>query len=294
MGVFHQLVVLLDQFAPQGGAFCYALEWAWRLRLPVQGIPAPGWNNALRAGRVVHTAPHRVAVVTFSDLSPSATVEVDKASQEDACARACAQSGVYWQLSRRVENVVGGVRQQTRQDDLFVFGRALPPAQKKDLLREALREEAPAVLVCPDTWTPLSRMLVVDQGSPPSSCFLKRAAELCRRFQATPVVLTAARSEQVVRDRQRAARAVFRDCGAEADFDSVVGTPALEAAADVARWRRCQLIVTERHNDPPRRFRLWGNTAEQVLSADESSAVLSLPGHLERDFLHDGPEGGPG
>src|SRR5262249_37085979 len=44
MGIFHQLAVLLDRVAPQDGAFCYALDWAWRLRLPVQGISVPSWS----------------------------------------------------------------------------------------------------------------------------------------------------------------------------------------------------------------------------------------------------------
>lgn len=172
------------------------------------------------------------------------------------------------------------MHQQTDRDDLFAFGRALPAAQKKDLLQEALREDAPAALVCPDAWAPLSRVLVVDQGNPPDGGFLETAVELCRCFQAEPIVLTATRSEQAARLCQRAAREVFRRRGVDADFDFVAGAEVGEAVRGVARWRRCQLVVIERDAGPAWWRWLRGRAVEELLGSAEPITVLALPSRL--------------
>jgi hypothetical protein len=246
MTLFRRLSVVLDQLAPDRGTFAHALDWAWRLQVPVHVIADPTWNSA--AG----------------------------AQTKSACASACARRGVGWEASHWRGAAAQGLRPLLSPSDLLVLGQALPRSLKSALLGESLRDGAPAVLVSPDTWTPLSRILLLDQGDRPAERFLVTAAELCRSFRAAPVVLTVARSERAGQLRQHAVRAALAVHGLDADFDLVIGSEARAAAVSVARWRRCQLIVMERPGSPP--WWRWprATTMEWFMNQVESPAVLAI------------------
>ncbi|HEV3257939.1 MAG TPA: hypothetical protein VG013_13720 [Gemmataceae bacterium] len=196
---------------------------------------------------------------------------------ERACAGACSRLHVRWELSDWHDHLVSSVTEMVQPADLFVFGQALAPAQKKDLLRQAVDSGAAAILICPDNWQALHRVLVLDQGSQANERFLAAAAQLCRCFQAKAVVLTVADSERTARLRQGAAREMLAGCGLDADFDLVVGAEVGDAVANVARWRRCQLVVMERHNSQA--WRRWPGhpRTETLIDLTQDLTFLALP-----------------
>jgi hypothetical protein len=170
------------------------------------------------------------------------------------------------------------LRRDVAPDDLLVFDQGLPAVQKQDLFRQALRDQAPAVLVCPATWVPLSRVLVVDQKDTPEEVFLRRAAALCRGLGTDSIVLTVARTERAARLRQATARETLAGAGLDADFDFLVGAEVRGAVASIARWRRCQLVVMRRQDCPPWWRWLRDPHAEWMMNLTESLSFLSLPG----------------
>jgi hypothetical protein len=169
-----------------------------------------------------------------------------------------------------------------------VLGREAPAAVKKSLLRPARRAPGPAALFCPDEWAAPSRLLLLCQDGPPGGPLLDAVAELCRRLRATPVVLTAAPSERLARLRQQATREVLARHGLAAEFDLVVGRDARAAAASVARWRRCGLVVAER----PAACSWWrwlrGDTPERLAGLAETLPFLALPGAGALSLLSSG------
>jgi len=200
------------------------------------------------------------------------------AEQAEAdCAGACRRLHVPWELSRGHEHLAASITEMVRPAELFVFGQALAPAQKKALLRPAMHNGGPAILVCPDSWSPLHRVLVVDEGRRSNDRFLGFAAELAGWFQAKAMVLTVARSERAARRRQRSAREALGSRGQEADFDLVVGSAVPAAVANVARWRRCQLVVMERHERRPWWPWAASSTTETLMELPHDLTLLALP-----------------
>lgn len=194
-----------------------------------------------------------------------------------ACARACARASVRWEWSRLNDHPLAALLQAVAPDDLLVLDQGLPPAQKHYLFHQAARDLAQAVLVCPRAWSPLARVLLVDQGSATTGGFLQRAAALCQGLGVEPIVLTVARSERTAKVRQEAARAALADRGLRACFDFLVGADVRAAVACIARWRQCQLVVVPRQDSPPWWRWLRGAMIDWVTKVTEFTSFLSLP-----------------
>jgi hypothetical protein len=169
------------------------------------------------------------------------------------------------------------VERSTRPAELCVFGHALPPRLKEELLRQSLQETETSVLVCPRPWRPVSRVLVVQQHGG-GSHFLDSAAGVCRAFQVEAVVLTVARSEREARLRQVSAEEAFAAQRCPAEFDFIVGWDVRAAVAWAARWRRCSHVVLEKENAPSRWLWLRGDTMGRLLELSDSLTFLALPG----------------
>jgi hypothetical protein len=144
--------------------------------------------------------------------------------------------------------------------DLFICGHDVPSVQKKYLLRQTQRHTERALLFCAKTADLPTRILLIDQGSPFFDSLLEITVQLCDIFRAGLVVLTVARTEQEARQRQRRAREIVdgeisphaalspqgkEDSKVPMNFDFLAGAEARSAAANVARWRHCQLVVLE-------------------------------------------------
>jgi hypothetical protein len=243
--VMRRVSVWLDDLAPERGAFAHALEWASRLALPLHGTAAtpPAWG-----GRMADY--HRA-----------------EADRLEACAAACARRGVSWTASPWQGPLADGV-------GLRVFGDALPPQLKQELLH---RRDA-AVLMCPRSWEPVSRVLVLHEHRDPDHRFLDAATRLCHAFDTTPVVLTVARTEREARLRQQAAEERLGARRQPADFDCIVGCEVRSAVAWVARWRRCSHVFVGRESAPP--WWRWprGDTLRRLAGLSDALPLLGLPG----------------
>jgi hypothetical protein len=168
--------------------------------------------------------------------------------------------------------------------DLVLVDHALPVHLKKLLFRQVCDRCQATVLVSPEQWVPISRLLILDAGSHPSERFLANAAQLARSLQAFPVVLTVARSEEVARRRQQSARETLAHAGVSGDFDLMVGSEVRAAVIQVARWRRAQVVVREWQSVAPW-WRWWrGNPMERVIDMVTGLSFLTFPEGGVADF----------
>ena len=268
--MFRRSIILMDRLAPGQGAFPYALDLAHRLRLPIYGVSSRAWTDRLRNMR--KNVP---GVTNPSEYSHSADEQDTQANL--ACAKACATASVPWKWSRFDEHPLVALRDALAPDDLLIFDQDLPATQKAALLRHSLFQSAPAILICPSTWTSFSRAVLVDQGRGPSDAFLVKAASLCEHLGMETVVLTVARTERQARRRQEANCRSLTNRGLHAFFDSLITTEIRVAVSCVARWRNCQLIVVPREDSRPWWRWLRGDSTDWLTSVTGFASLLSLP-----------------
>jgi hypothetical protein len=244
----EKVAVWLDALAPQGGAFAHALEWAARLRLPLQSFaPADLLAGALAGERL------------------------------RSCEAACGRHGIPWGVYLWREPDEAATERFFRGVQLCVFGAARPGTVPQDLLSRSLYNAGVPVLVCPELWQPLSRVLVVQQHPGAGSGFLHAAAEVCRAFAIRPVVLTVARSERDAQRRQHLAEDRLAAQRLAADFDYLVGCDLATAVTRVAQWRRCSHVFLERPDAAGWWHRLWGDPLRQLHGLAGSLTLLALP-----------------
>jgi nucleotide-binding universal stress UspA family protein len=274
--------VLLDDEAPWQGAFAHALEWAWHLRLPIHAWALPPCGAVEDPRRPIEPWD----AVSLARLS-TRSVSDAFVTRMNACAKVCTEWGVKLGLTR-IEGVPSRwFGQHLRPDDLFLIGYAPDRAERLALVRQVLRQTA-AVLLCPKVWrSTLSRMLVLYRSCQQNQQALATAIELCRCVGATPVVLTVARSQREGCRLQQPARAAFAEAGQSGHFDLLIGAEVAEAAARVARWRQCRLLVMGRYGRLPWTRWFGGSTTERLVGLADSLAVLTLP---KRDFVDRGDD----
>ena len=255
MAIFRRLVVLLDDRVPKNGAFALAADWAWRLQLPILGVSLPDGRSG-----------------SNGCASPK-TAEIEK-----QCADFCARRNIPWQVSRWQEPLAAELRRLIQPTDLLVGGPGLPPALRHELFREAKAGIVPALLLCPQIYQPLTRILFLDQSDREDDDLLIATVEFCRDFQAGLVVLTVARTEDEARRRQQRLRQVLQGLKVMTDFDFLVGGEVRGAAASVARWRHCQLVVMA-PLESPRWWRWWrADSRSWSMDLVDSLAFLTLTG----------------
>jgi hypothetical protein len=233
MTIFRRLVVLLDDWAPQEGAFALAADWACRLRLPILG-----------------------ACLQEMKSGPKGQRETTAGEVEKICGDFCAQFNIPWEVARWKEPLAAELRRVIQPADLLVCGRGIPQGLKNALFGEAKSGSVPALLLCPEAYHPLTRILLMDEGGREHEELFGLTANLCRQFRAGLVVLTMARTEPEARLRQSRAREALKGSNLVTDFDFVVGPEVRGLAASVAGWRRCQLVVME-PLESPRWWRWW-------------------------------------
>jgi hypothetical protein len=267
--IFRRLVVLLDHLAPRQGAFQQALEWAGRWQLPLHGICAPSSysSNGAKVQAPITMLDH---ILVANGLGREACAE------EGGCRAVCKDLGIRWECSPWRETAAGAVRQLAEPGDLLIFGQAFRANQKQGALNKHSLHDFPAVLVCPDQHTAISRVLILNKQVDGDHGFLTRAAQLCASLQAFPIVLTVARSVREAQIAQRSAQMTLLEQQVQADFDCVVGSEVRLAVAKVAHWRRCQLVMMERRLSKP--WWRWMRTPykEQLMDLSQSFALLAF------------------
>jgi hypothetical protein len=264
----RQISVWLDDLAPERGAFAHAVEWASCLGLPLHAVTSSLGGVCAGSSRSPGKHP------TPSGEPASCAVSAEKL---EACAEVCARKGVSWDacvldgpLNLEVEHFL-------RPVELCVFGDVLLRPLKEELLRRSLWSPQTSVLVCPRTWRPFARALVLNQHGESGNNFLESVIQLCLAFRITPVVLTVARSEGKARWHQQFAEKTFAEHGLPAYFDFVVGYNIRTAVASVACWRRCSHVFVERGNASTWWRWLRGDTMERLLGLSDSLTFLVLP-----------------
>jgi nucleotide-binding universal stress UspA family protein len=142
---------------------------------------------------------------------------------------------------------------------------------------QQLLQQPAAVLICPEQWrSSLSRMLVLYRNREQNQDALATIIDLCRCVQATPIVLTVAGTEREGRLLQQPARIAFAEHGLGGNFDLLLGSEVAEAAARVARWRQCRLLVIGRYGRRPWARWFGGSTTERLLALAETFPVLTI------------------
>src|SRR5262249_22882035 len=131
----ERVCLWFDPSAATRAAFAYALDWASYLNVPVQIVrPCQARTDPSSRG------------LSRSEL--------------EGCAAACTASDIpcdaleFGQESASVEQLFS-------THAISVFSAALAPRIKNDLLRRSVRARQNAVLVCPSTWQPASRVLIL-------------------------------------------------------------------------------------------------------------------------------------
>jgi len=246
--------VWLDKLAPQCGAFAHALEWAARLRLPLRAF-----------------APAQ----PFRDAEPADGAAGDKLR---VCEAACSERGVPWGVYLWRSSQDLGIKCFLLRGELYVFGDTLSAGVKQDLMTQSLYNAGAPLLVCPHIWRPVSRVLVVQQQRGLGSAFLDAVAQICRHFDATPIVLTVARTEREAQERQYLAEDTFAAHHLAADFDFLVGYDLATAVTRVAQWRRCSHVFLERPETTSWWQRFSGDPLKQLVGLTDSLTLLALPG----------------
>jgi hypothetical protein len=264
-----QVSVWLDEMAPKQGAFAHSLEWASHLGLPLRAFASPLRNQGGGLGRRFKMEP-----ATSNDMGPAG---VGSAKNLQACAEACAQSGVDWSGLVWSRPGQATTEQFFRPTDLCVFSQTLPLPLRERLLRESLRCPQTAVLRCSQPWQPMSRVLVVDQHKHTGERFYENIIQLCRVLQTMPVILTVDRSCSEARRRQQFAEAACDRHRFAADFDSMVTYDVRRAVVSVAEWRRCSHVFMEKQIAWPQWRWLRGDEMGGLLGVTDSLTILSLP-----------------
>jgi hypothetical protein len=243
----RRMSVWLDDLAPEGGAFAHALEWAKRFDLPLCGLEA---------------RPR-----------PSLTE-----TTWQACAAACSREGIPWSPHSWETRLDREAESSSAAFELAVLGIALPPGSRNRVLRETLGSPNTLALVCPRSWRPLARVLVLHDERDPESHFLESVISLCRVWDTVPVVLSVARSEPEARSLLQFAEDAFARERMPALFDLLVGENPSTAAAGVARWRSCTHVFVRRQDQSGWRRWLRGDPLHRLLGLADSLALVSVPG----------------
>ena len=164
-----------------------------------------------------------------------------------------------------------------RPFELSIFDGTLPAPRRQALLARSLRTPQSTLLACPPAWRPLSRVLILNQHGWPGDGFVDAVAGLCRSFQATPVVLTVARTVAEAKVRERAAEEAFARRRLVVDCDFVAGCDAATAVARAAHWRRCSHVFVERRPVPGWPRWLRRDVLRDLAGLSDALAVVAVP-----------------
>jgi K+-sensing histidine kinase KdpD len=135
--------------------------------------------------------------------------------------------------------IENGLKELLNPEDICVVSSAVDPTLKEMFFALSLSRMPTNLLVCSQYCEPVSRILVLNQPSDVPYRFLHSAAQLCRRLRATPLVLTVAHSESLVRASEHQAENIFGCEQVPATFDFVVSSDVANSVALITRLRQC-------------------------------------------------------
>lgn len=261
---FQRVSAWLDDGSSEGRILSLALDWAFRLNLPLRVIATSSSVASLSATTVY---PRDRWIESGSPVM----------QKMKAWSAECAQRGVVMETNFSHEGGEAGMDQFLRPGGLCVFGENTASNTPEELLQRSARDPEIAVLLCPPTCVPMARIMVLCHQSSLNGTYLESAVRLCQALEIPTVILIVANTEREAQLRQGYAEGVCHSFRLQADFDFVVGCDLRSAVSRVASWRSCSHLIIERQNA----VSWWPgwNTdlLDQLRRLSEPLSILALP-----------------
>jgi hypothetical protein len=257
--------VWLEDGPTDANTFPQALEWAFRLSLPLRAvIRSPRLAGAGRDG-----APSRGDAPVVEKLK--------------AWSLASSQRGAALEMFLWLGDGPAGMNQFLRPNGLCVVGKDPRAPALKELLCRSSRGHENAALLCAANGSALGRILILYDQTKPNAAFLESAARFTQALEIPPVILIVARTEREAQQCRGYAEGVCGSLRVAADFDFVVGCDPRSAVRRVAQWRSCSHLIVEREIAAS----WWGcssrNGLEHLRELAGSLTVLALPKSIVLD-----------
>ncbi len=221
-------------------AFSHALEWAFRLELPL-----------------------RITAIT----NPPVTEKIRNWNE------AAALRGVGIEMHLTMARTQGAVDQFLRANGLCVFSEASDAYLTPHLMRRSAQIQSICQLLCPRVFSPIDRVLVVCRDADWRAQYLESAARICQSLNTTPIVLILAGSECDAKLKQEFAEGIFHSRQMLADIDFVIDRDPVLAVNRIVSWRRCTHVIMSRSSRESDSFQRDLSATVSVLTLPD---VLSL------------------
>jgi len=213
-----RIAVVIPDPAPAEGAFSFAVDWAERLHLPVHGLFLRK-NSCAAAGNGSQTREH---------------------------ASVCAGQRIAW--SQEVLPWEGGRLPSailSRSDLCLVDYEPIAAWQDKSLLA-SIREQSANLFVCPATYRPVTRAVIVVSAGDAAQDYLHLAVQLCQAVGARAILLALADSDSQTLSLMELIEKRLGDLSRYCDYDSLAGNHSSASVVRIAQWRGCQLLLTRK------------------------------------------------
>ena len=205
----HVSIWLEDQRANEV-TFLHALEWAFRLQLPLRVV-------------AITSPPVMDKVKAWGELAELRDVALESHFTGEKTQRA--------------------VEQFVRTNGLFVFPNPAEMQIPQGLLQRSAQTSSMCQLRCANTFSPIDRVLVLCHDADLRVAYLESAARLCHALETTPIVLILAESEYDAERKQEYAESTFHSRRMLADVDVVIDRDPAQGVNRVLSWRRCSHVM---------------------------------------------------
>jgi hypothetical protein len=252
----EHVAVWLDDSGADARVFPQALDWAFRLNLPL---------------RAVVTSPR-----LNTDSARPERSNLPIAHKTKAWEQACTQCGVPLEMFIWLGDGTAAMKRFLRPNGLCVCADRSDGAQE-DLLRQITGGHENAILLCAPECQPLTRILVLCDQAELDTTYLESVARLCQAVEMDPIILIVARTAREGQRRRGYAECVCNSFRLAADFDLVVGCDIRSAVSRVATWRSCSHLIVERRASASWWQRAAGPGLDELRGLTDSLSVLALP-----------------
>lgn len=208
--------VWLEDASSNESAFNHALEWAFRLNLPL-----------------------RVAAITQPPVSDRIKSWGEK----------CALRGVALETHLTTARTQGAVEHFLKPHGLCVFSDSADAHTEQDLLQRSARIPTLCQLLSAGATAPIGRVLILCRDTDLCVKYLESAARICQALETTPIILILAKTEYDAELKHEYAEGIFNASRMLVDVDFVIDREPRQAVSRIASWRRCSHVIVPRAAD---------------------------------------------
>jgi hypothetical protein len=262
----------LDHNESQDAAFHQAMDWAFRLDLPLRiTVTSTQLKNHRRNG-----AGHLGA------LDADARHLIEKLKTWGS---ACTQKRVVMETSFWHGGPEVAVKDFFRPLGLCICEDSPAAGDLPgEFFQRWLRNPQTLLLLCPQRPAPLTRLLAVYHESNQNSVYLQTITRMCQAMELEVIFLIVARSEREAQIERSFVEGACASLGMQAKFDSITGYDPRSAAAGVAGWRRCSHLIVEHTKVNSWWNRIRGNSLDQYRWLSDTLSVLAVPDGIRLEF----------